>query len=398
MENNASESKEPTLTEYNLDISVYKNYREKIAIFEEKLSELEKIQKSLESSFAFITSTAVLFCVYWFLLSYIPYLIFGEKGWIGIWSIVSFWISLVLAGDSSDFVANLISLGKLNKTKQSSTEIRKQIEELKKATQNQVKPFEKAASDYYRSQLRNFFENNLYKKRSGNSQFEEALAEFSSMIEELSSMNSIFITTDISQMFELWEYRAYLEKRTINHNFQSSKKSNDLSSVRSFVRSFSQSREQEWKEVIAPEKLYRTARKIDNWEEINRKRKLTGQKGEEIAVALEQEFFESINRKDLADKIRHVAMEDGDGLGYDVLSFFEDGREKYIEVKSTTTSITSPFYLSRNELGFLKEHSEDALIYRICISGEAPQLEVKTSSEVLEMNEIIPMQYMVRAK
>ena len=205
------------------------------------------------------------------------------------------------------------------------------------------------------------------------------------------------ITTGISY-WDLREYKDYLTKRTVNHNLQLSKKSEGLTSIRRFVRRFSEPQEQERKEIVAPENLYRMARKIDNWEEINKKRKLTGQKGEEIAVAIEQEFFESINRKDLADKVRNVASEEGDGLGYDVLSFFEDGREKYIEVKSTTKSLISPFYISRNELKFLQEHDEDALIYRIFISDDVPQLEAKTISEVLEINEITPIQYIVSGK
>ncbi|MBI4097630.1 MAG: DUF3883 domain-containing protein [Candidatus Levybacteria bacterium] len=217
------------------------------------------------------------------------------------------------------------------------------------------------------------------------------------MIEELSRMSSVFLTTSISY-WGLREYKDYLEKRTVNHNLQSSKKNENLSSVRNFVRSFSKLQEQERKEVVTPEKLYRIARRIDNWEEINKKRKLTGQRGEEIAVAVEQEFFESINRKDLADKVSNVATERGDGLGYDVLSFFEDGREKYIEVKATTISLKSPFYISRNELTFLKEHNEDAFVYRIFVSDGVPQLVVETIPEFLEINEITPIQYIVSGK
>ena len=80
------------------------------------------------------------------------------------------------------------------------------------------------------------------------------------------------------------------------------------------------------------------------------------------------------------------------------MSFFEDGREKFIEVKSTTTSLKSPFYLSRNELGFLNDHNEDYFLYRILVSNDVPQIEIYSSPEVLEMNEILPVQYMVQAK
>lgn len=44
-----------------------------------------------------------------------------------------------------------------------------------------------------------------------------------------------------------------------------------------------------------------------------------------------------------------VAAEDGDGAGYDVLSFSAKGRERLIEVKTTNGSAWTPFFLTRNE-------------------------------------------------
>ncbi|OGH32561.1 MAG: hypothetical protein A2953_02915 [Candidatus Levybacteria bacterium RIFCSPLOWO2_01_FULL_36_54] len=391
---------EPTLEEYNLDASIYKDYREKNARLEEKVRNLEKTQKSLWVIIVYALTLVSTLSLSWYIfpkLAFLPYLLFGTKDWDAIWYLIVFYSGLLFIVYIFEFIANIISFGKLSKIKGLINKTLEEIEELKRATSQKVQPFEKAASDYYQAQLRDFFETNLYKKRSGSQQFEEALSEFSSMIEELSTMNSIFITNNTSY-WDLRKYKNYLEERTINHNFQSSKKSESLNSVRNFVRTFSKPQEQEQREVVAPEKLYRTARKIDNWEEINKKRKITGLKGEEIAVAIQQDYLESIDRSDLADKVRHVSVVDGDGLGYDILSFFEDGREKFIEVKSTTTSLKSPFYLSRNELGFLNDHNEDYFLYRILVSNDVPQIEIYSSPEVLEMNEILPVQYMVQAK
>ena len=130
--------------------------------------------------------------------------------------------------------------------------------------------------------------------------------------------------------------------------------------------------------------------------EINKKRKETGDKGEEIVFLLEKEYFESINRKDLAEKVRHVSLKD-DGLGYDILSFFDDEKEKYIEVKSTTTSIESQFKfnISKNELKFLEEHKDDAFVYRVSLATEPPEIEIKPSSEILE-GEITPTSFIIR--
>ncbi|MFA7325715.1 MAG: DUF3883 domain-containing protein [Candidatus Kapaibacterium sp.] len=55
-------------------------------------------------------------------------------------------------------------------------------------------------------------------------------------------------------------------------------------------------------------------------------------------------------------------MKDGDG--YDFESFDTDGNKIYIEVKTTTGGITSPFFISDNEMQFLKD-TNNAIIYRV---------------------------------
>lgn len=61
-------------------------------------------------------------------------------------------------------------------------------------------------------------------------------------------------------------------------------------------------------------------------------------------------------RDDLAALVRHVAVEDGDGLGYDVLSFDPIADEPlFIEVKTTRYSRELPFYVTRNEIEFSEE-------------------------------------------
>ncbi|BAS06695.1 hypothetical protein AHiyo4_01170 [Arthrobacter sp. Hiyo4] len=39
----------------------------------------------------------------------------------------------------------------------------------------------------------------------------------------------------------------------------------------------------------------------------------------------------------------------GDGLGYDILSFEESGKERLLEVKTTKSRAETPFFVSRNE-------------------------------------------------
>ncbi len=149
---------------------------------------------------------------------------------------------------------------------------------------------------------------------------------------------------------------------------------------------------------VPPERLYSVGRKID-WEKLNKKRKITGDKGEEMVLAIEQEYFMSINRQDLAEKVRHISKEDGDGTGYDILSFSGDGEEKYIEVKSTTKASGNLFNLSRNELEFLKRNENTAFVYRIFNvndTDDTPYLKVYSANDILNHSQITPTQYIIK--
>lgn len=150
--------------------------------------------------------------------------------------------------------------------------------------------------------------------------------------------------------------------------------------------------------IISPEKRYSKPRKID-WENINKTRQITGMKGEEIALEMEKIYLKSINRNDLSEKVKHVSKEDGDGYGYDILSFLPDGSEKYIEVKSTIQSNTNSFNISRNELNFMKDNKNNTYIYKIYNVNEnddVPTLEIINAETVLSSDQIIPTQYIVK--
>lgn len=106
------------------------------------------------------------------------------------------------------------------------------------------------------------------------------------------------------------------------------------------------------------------ASKIDFIEKEIRNRSL-GLLGELFILENEKNFLISNNRSDLADLVQHVSLEIGDGLGYDILSFDLDGVDKKIEVKTTRSNITRPFYLSRNELLVSNRHPENYFLFRL---------------------------------
>src|ERR1019366_8839214 len=113
-----------------------------------------------------------------------------------------------------------------------------------------------------------------------------------------------------------------------------------------------------------PARLRRLVRKFDPVERDYRNRSL-GRAGESFVVDLERRRLTQLDRSDLARKGRWVAAEDGDGAGYDVLSFDPTARERLIEVKTTNGPVRTPFYLSRNELGLAAEKPQEWRIYRV---------------------------------
>jgi len=90
-----------------------------------------------------------------------------------------------------------------------------------------------------------------------------------------------------------------------------------------------------------------------------------GLAGEELVLSYEQQRLERNGCGSLAGKVEHVSVKRGDGLGYDILSFETDGRERFIEVKTTAFAKATPFYISRNEVEFSRVASERYHLYRL---------------------------------
>lgn len=108
----------------------------------------------------------------------------------------------------------------------------------------------------------------------------------------------------------------------------------------------------------------RRAIKRDYFEREARNRSL-GKAGELFIVQYEQWRLSELGVGQLADRVEHVAETQGDGLGYDVLSFEPDGRERYIEVKTTAHDAITPFFVSSNEVEFAREQAERFRLYRL---------------------------------
>ena len=124
--------------------------------------------------------------------------------------------------------------------------------------------------------------------------------------------------------------------------------------------------------ITRSQELERIARKFDPAQRDDRNRKL-GAAGEERVFQSEILGLQEVGRPDLAGKVRWVSKEDGDGAGYDILSFDQSGRERFLEVKTTVGHNRTPFFLSRNEKEFAKEASERFRIFRLYEWGKEPK-------------------------
>lgn len=125
--------------------------------------------------------------------------------------------------------------------------------------------------------------------------------------------------------------------------------------------------------VPLPERLRRLVRKFDPVERDHRNR-LLGKAGEEFVITIERHRLGEADRPDLARRVRWVAMEDGDGAGFDVLSFDFSGRERLLEVKTTNGAARTPFFLTQNERDMAAERPADWRIYRVHLFATEPRI------------------------
>lgn len=121
-----------------------------------------------------------------------------------------------------------------------------------------------------------------------------------------------------------------------------------------------------------PDYMEKLIRKFDPVER-DRNNKLLGDAGEEMAFEYEKRFLHSIDRPDLSKNVRWVSKIDGDGAGYDILSFDERGNNKFIEVKTTIGSNTTPFFVSRNEYEFSKKETDRFRLFRVFDFRKGPR-------------------------
>lgn len=90
-----------------------------------------------------------------------------------------------------------------------------------------------------------------------------------------------------------------------------------------------------------------------------------GLAGERFVLAYEQWKLQHHGLPDLAQQVEHVSVTLGDGLGFDIRSFDLTGNEQWIEVKTTSFTKDSPFFVTRHELRTSQAHADKFHLYRV---------------------------------
>lgn len=107
---------------------------------------------------------------------------------------------------------------------------------------------------------------------------------------------------------------------------------------------------------------------------IEARNRALGLSGERFVLDLERARLEAAGQGRLAAQVSHVSVERGDGLGYDILSFEPDTRERLIEVKTTKFGEYTPFYVTANELEVSRAEAARYHLYRVHSFGPEAKL------------------------
>jgi hypothetical protein len=111
-----------------------------------------------------------------------------------------------------------------------------------------------------------------------------------------------------------------------------------------------------------------------NYVEREARNRSLGLAGELFVINYERARLIHAGNERLAARIEHTAKVRGDYVGYDILSFDENGAERLIEVKTTKYGRETPFFVSANEALTSAKHAVHYHLYRLFSFREAPGL------------------------
>lgn len=138
-----------------------------------------------------------------------------------------------------------------------------------------------------------------------------------------------------------------------------------------------------------------------NWSKKRERDSELGNMGEEYVYEYERERVYNFDPSSV-DRVLHLSILQGDGLGYDISSVNDDGSTRRIEVKTTTGGLETPFYMSENEKLFFETYKDDgAFIYRVYEFDKITRrgkINIITADELLTNYDFDPVTYAVTKK
>lgn len=106
-------------------------------------------------------------------------------------------------------------------------------------------------------------------------------------------------------------------------------------------------------------------RKSPQYAERDARNRQLGLQGELAILHHEKRRLSAAGRDDLADRVVHVSVVEGDAAGYDIRSYDVSGQVIYIEVKTTRGPGNTDFFMTSNEVAFSERHPDSYVLYRL---------------------------------
>ncbi len=101
-----------------------------------------------------------------------------------------------------------------------------------------------------------------------------------------------------------------------------------------------------------------------------------GDAGEDLVMEFERARLRNAGKERLAEKVEQVSKTVGDHAGFDIRSYDANGRDRFIEVKTTRYGKFTPFYISAGEVRFSGANADAYNLYRLFEFRRAPRLFV----------------------
>ena len=99
-----------------------------------------------------------------------------------------------------------------------------------------------------------------------------------------------------------------------------------------------------------------------------------GDAGESLVMEFERARLRTQGRDHLAGNVEQVSKTVGDHAGFDIHSYEVNGRDRFIEVKTTRYGKLTPFYISAGEVRFSRANADAYHLYRLFEFRQEPKL------------------------